>query len=153
MSSIRIYCDGACRNNGNPSAAAGYGIYVSNGHTHFMRVPIDEPQTNQRAELLALAYALNYAAEISPMPTDIYSDSKYALDCIGKWGPDWKLHGWIKSNKKPIQHLPLIQTMLSIYEDIANYTSLNHIRSHTGGIDIHSQGNAEADKLANSALE
>ena len=80
-----IYCDGCCLSNGRAEARAGYGIHVTDpsGATlisESFRVPAGDAQTNQRAELLALRYALSIVTENSGASYDIYTDSRYAID-------------------------------------------------------------------------
>ena len=150
---LEVYCDGSCTNNGKPEARAGYGIYVTREgreiHSHSCRVPSGDPQTNQRAELLAIQYALNYVGE-SGEPAAIYTDSKYAIDCLLTWAPTWELAGWRKSDKKPILHLDIIQPTIELLHMIGPKVQIKHIVGHSG-----LKGNEEADRLARigSALD
>lgn len=148
-----IYCDGACLNNGRANARAGYGVYFvgSDGTESRIskRVPAGQAQTNQRAELLALQHALSLAAE-SSVPTTIYSDSRYALDCVTKWAPSWLAHGWVKADKKPIMYLDIIQPMFELWSSLRGRVTLEHVAAHTGKTDAASRGNAIADELANA---
>lgn len=157
--SIEIFCDGCCLNNGRTGARAGYGVFVrmKNGAEITRvaeRLAADQPQTNQRAELRALQHALVLAAPYVVEGEDvaIYTDSRYAMDCITKWAPAWQAAGWVKADRKPIQHLDLIKTMYEMLEamggDSATLT-LKHVAAHTGGTDSLSMGNAIADALAN----
>jgi ribonuclease HI len=148
-----IYCDGSCRSNGRPEARAGWGVYVTDAdgrdlHRKSARVPADEPQTNQRAELYALQYAIDYACANGG--ATIYCDSKYAMDCVGKWATLWAAAGWRKADGKPILHLDLIRPT---YERLNAATGIRlvHVPAHTGGTDAVSRGNAVADALATAA--
>ena len=90
-----IYTDGCCLNNGRDGARAGYGVHIVDhrGDVLFskgFRLDEKEPQTNQRAELTAMLYALNYASTACDGNYKIYTDSKYAIDCIIKWGGGWE---------------------------------------------------------------
>lgn len=150
---IEVYCDGSCLNNGRVEARAGYGIYVTRDghgiHSHSCRVPSGDPQTNQRAELLAIQYALNYVGE-SGLTAIIHTDSKYAIDCLQTWAPRWEAAGWRKSDKKPILHLDIIQPTIELLRMIEPKVQIKHIVGHSGF-----QGNEEADRLARigSAIE
>lgn len=154
---ISIFCDGACPRNGKIGAKAGYGVIVYRGttavlHTHSSPLSADEPQTNQRAELQALFYAINYAAEAGGMHVNIYSDSKYALDCVQTWGPSWEARGWKKADKKQeIMHLDIIKPMYELWQTIKRHCALKHVRGHTGARDFVSLGNQVADWLATAA--
>lgn len=157
-SSIEIFCDGCCLNNGKTGARAGYGVFVRNAATGAEiariaeRLAADQAQTNQRAELRALQHALGIAAPYIMEGNDvvIYTDSRYAMDCITKWAPAWKAAGWVKADRKPIQHLDLIKTMYERLESMGgDSVTLKHVAAHTGGSDALSVGNAVADSLAN----
>lgn len=143
---LEVYCDGSCTNNGKPDARAGYGIYVTKDgiaiHSHSARVPSTEAQTNQRAELLAIQYALNYVGE-SGKSAIIYTDSKYTIDCLTTWAPAWEKAGWKKSDKKPILHLDVIQPTIDLLNMIKDRVHIQYVAGHSGNT-----GNDEADRLA-----
>jgi ribonuclease HI len=117
-------------------------------HTFVERVPESETQTNQRAELRALLYALQYMRESLHTGT-IYTDSKYAIQCVTTWGPSWRAAGWKKADKKPALHVDLIEPMLELYAD--GGIVLQHVAAHTGRSDAVSRGNARVDDLARRA--
>jgi len=154
---LHVFCDGSCRRNGKVGAKAGYGIYVTkNGesyHSYSAALSGEEPQTNQRAELLALQYAIHYVAEGGFRGAIIYSDSKYAIQCLTVWSKAWKAAGWKKSDKQVISHVDIIPSMCELWESISDYTQLVHVFGHTGGKDAISAGNAEADRLACEATD
>ncbi len=147
-----IFCDGSCVRNGQPGARAAYAVAVlcdeKEVHTFVERVPESEPQTNQRAELRALLYALQYMRE-SLYTGTIYTDSKYAIQCVTTWGPLWRAAGWKKADKKPALHVDLIEPMLELYAD--GGIVLQHVAAHTGRNDAVSRGNARVDDLARGA--
>lgn len=153
MSNITVFCDGSCLSNGKIGASAGIGVSVmrdgSEFHTYSAPVPKTDPQTNQRAELLALQYAIAYMAEAGLAGT-IYTDSKYAIQCLTEWGPTWAKNGWRKSDKKPVLHVDVIQPMLELWQSVTGI-ELKHVFGHTGKSDAISQGNAIADRLAREA--
>lgn len=182
MDALTIFCDGACTNNGKKGAKAGFGLYILSGkkelHRCSFRVPSSEMQTNQRAELRALLYALQFidlntpeseggsykhgvgacagAGEIAERSIAhrrpiIYTDSQYGINCLTKWAPKWAANGWKKADKSPVQHLDLIKESLDILKRIA--VELVHVSAHTGGSDFKSVGNAVADELARKGVE
>lgn len=144
-----VFCDGSCINNGRPGARAGYAVVVMNDetevHAYAESVPAVEAQTNQRAELRALLYALQYLRESACTGT-VYTDSKYAIQCVTTWGPAWRAAGWKKSDKKPALHVDLIEPMLELY--MGGGIALQHVMAHTGRSDAISRGNARVDDLA-----
>ena len=147
---VAVFCDGSCLSNGKVGAKAGIGVYVQrNGaelHSYSAAIPATDPQTNQRAELLALQYAITYMAE-SGFKGIIYTDSKYAIQCITVWGPNWAKNGWKKSDKKPVLHQDIIEPLLELWLTLTDI-KLEHVFGHTGKSDTISQGNAIADRLA-----
>jgi ribonuclease HI len=51
--SMVVYIDGACRNNGSPTARASYGVYFGpdSPHNCYGLLPDSSPQTSTRAEI------------------------------------------------------------------------------------------------------
>jgi ribonuclease HI len=153
-SRIQIFCDGACTANGKANASAGYGVSVQKDGKEIqyscVSLPSLEPQTNQRAELRALYKALKLTGEYSQEGVDIYTDSKYALDCLQKWCPGWVRNGWKKADKSPVLHQDILQPMYQLWKSSTN-VRMHHVAAHTGRTDELSLGNARADELAQVA--
>jgi ribonuclease HI len=57
---IGVYIDGACHGNGTPAAKGVIGVYFARNSPNNLsaKVPADEPQTSQRAEVIAAFRAL-----------------------------------------------------------------------------------------------
>ncbi|KAK4702823.1 ribonuclease HI, partial [Phenoliferia sp. Uapishka_3] len=102
---LTIFCDGACRGNGQSNAigAAGISIVRRSGERNgwWRKLPQYPTPTNQRAELLSLAFALEKAIEIrddlynSPyFDLTLKTDSKYAVDCMTTWIAKWRENGF-----------------------------------------------------------
>lgn len=102
-------------------------------------------QTNQRAELTAVLRAL----EIAPRHRDvtIYTDSKYAINCVTQWYKTWENNKWLNAKGKPVENKDLITDIREKIEE-RNYvnrdTSFIWIKGHAGD-----EGNVAADRLAN----
>ena len=60
---IHVYTDGACSNNGKPDAKAGFGVYFGENDNRNLSETFTGPQTNNRAELLAIIRALTILRE------------------------------------------------------------------------------------------
>lgn len=153
-----IYCDGCCLGNGREGARAGYGVHAvdASGATVFseaFRVPAGDPQTNQRAELLALRFALTLATGGGAARYEIRTDSRYAIDCITKWASGWEVSGWRRADNKPVLHADIIKDCCTMYDRAVGRVHLFHVPAHTGGSDSHSRGNAVADRLAKEGAE
>ena len=100
--------------------------------------------TNNRMEMTAIIEAL----KIVKMDCDItlYTDSKYVMDGITKWLPNWKKKGWITSNKKPVKNKDLWQ----ILEECISKQNIEWqwVKGHAG-----IPGNEKADELANQGID
>lgn len=149
-----IFTDGSCTRNGQVGAKAGYGVYIIRDGKELVRqgtkLGVEEPQTNQRAELRGLFYALTYLAESGSAGT-IYTDSKYSIDCLKAWAPKWVQNGWRKADKKPVLHDDILKPMYDLWLQLKEQVQLLHVEAHTGKSDFISKGNAIADRLANEA--
>lgn len=141
-----IYCDGAC--SGNPGlAGSGLAVYYEGQKPQLLYGAFVKEGTNNIAELNALYKALLIASEIkSPEKIDIYSDSKYSIDCISLWAYSWKKNGWSKKGGE-IKNLELIQKSHNLYEKIKNNITISHVKGHSG-----IEGNELADRMAVHAI-
>lgn len=149
-----IYTDGACINNGKKNAKAGIGIYFGENDKRNVSKKIEEieeikgfweKQTNNVAELMAIIETYKIIKKDIELKKNItiFTDSEYALKCIGSYGKKLDLKEW----KDNIPNKELIKIIYTIYKNVAN-VEFKHIRAHTGKNDIHSIGNDNADKLA-----
>jgi len=136
-------------------------------HRHSAALAKSEPQTNQRAELQALYYALRYiqaagttgatgatgATGTTGTVATLYTDSQYSINCVTVWAAGWKAKGWLKADKKPVLHQDVLKPMVELWETLKATTTLTHVAAHTGRSDPISRGNAMADQLATAATE
>ena len=103
-SNFKIYTDGACINNGKHNAKCSIGVHFSNNNTFkiqdiskALKVP---KHSNNIAELTAIQEALkSYDNTDLMIPLQIYSDSKYSMNCITQWYPNWKKKGIVETKK------------------------------------------------------
>ncbi len=139
---IKIYCDGAC--SGNPgNAGSGLAIYSNKKNPVLLYGAFEEEGTNNIAELNALHQALVIARQTnSENIISIYSDSKYAIDCITTWAYSWKKNGWSKKGGE-IKNLELIIEAHTLYEKLKTKIEINHVKGHSGV-----EGNELADRMA-----
>jgi ribonuclease HI len=144
-----VYTDGACSNNNNPILAkAGYGIYFGENDDRNVSEKIIGKATNNIAELTAIIEAIKITKNI-PNPVIIATDSKYAILCGTSYGKKLDKNNWISN--KPIKNLELVKELYYLLSEHTNI-QLQHITAHTNNTDIHSIGNAEADRLAKNAI-
>ena len=167
---LRIYTDGSSLKNGRTAAAAGVGVYfgpqdsrcvfIFLGCIHhqvqliftdidFTSRNVSEPlkgsrQTNQRAELTAILRAL----DIAPRHRDvtIFTDSRYAIDCVTSWFIKWRQNDWMTANNKPVENKDLIESILVKIEErdqLKMKTLFEWLKGHN-----QDPGNEAADRLA-----
>ncbi|MFI3217373.1 MAG: ribonuclease HI, partial [Methylococcales bacterium] len=96
---VIIYTDGACR--GNPGKG-GWGAILRYKGTIKELQGGEHETTNNRMELMAAISALE--ALNKPCEVDLHIDSKYVLDGITKWLPNWKKSGWKTAAKAPVKN-------------------------------------------------
>ncbi len=110
MESIEIYTDGGCKKNGSKDSEGAYCyIVVRNGEIIKEFVEYKKEITNNVMELTAVLFAVLEAQNHNN--SVIYSDSRYAIDCVTIWGMNWEKMGWKrnKSGTKEIKNLDLIK--------------------------------------------
>ena len=113
---LTIYTDGSSLRNGAAGARAGVGVYFGPGDSKNVSEALSGTrQTNQRAELTAVLRAIDIAPRHRAIT--IYTDSRYAIDCVTSWYKNWKRNGWVTANKKPVENRDLIQEIRSKMEE------------------------------------
>lgn len=138
---VIIYTDGACR--GNPGKG-GWGVLLRYKGSIKELHGGEYETTNNRMELMAAISALE--ALKKPCVVHLHIDSKYVLDGITKWMPNWKKAGWKTAAKKPVKNEDLWQRL-----DFAIQTHTidwRWVKGHSGN-----QGNERADALANLGVD
>jgi ribonuclease HI len=141
MKKVDIYTDGACRGNPGPG---GWGVLLIYNDSKKSIYGGEHQTTNNRMEMQAIIEAMN--AIRSECDITLYTDSKYVMDGVNKWLPNWKEHGWRTANKKPVKNQDLWQLLdQSISTHNINW---QWVRGHTGN-----PGNEEADTLANKGID
>ena len=113
---VRIYTDGSALHNGQAAAIGGVGVYFGPLDKRNVSEPLTgSKQTNQRAELTAILRAL----EVAPRDRKIiiFSDSKYAINCVTEWFPKWRAKNWMNSSNKSVENKDLIQKILEMLEE------------------------------------
>jgi ribonuclease HI len=138
---IEIYTDGACR--GNPGPGGWGALLISGRHRKTMHG--GEPETtNNRMELTAAIEALN--ALKGKRKVILHTDSKYVMDGITEWMPNWKKRGWKTTAKKPVKNKDLWQ---ALDEAVSRHAiDWRWVKGHSD----HPE-NDEADALANQGID
>ena len=110
MKKVSIYTDGAC--SGNPGKGGWGAVLVYNGTEKEMS-GFEAETTNNRMELTAVIEALK--ALKKECDITIYTDSRYVMEGVQEWMPNWKLNGWKTTNKKsPVKNVELWQILDSL---------------------------------------
>ena len=142
MTAIEIFTDGAC--SGNPGAG-GWGVILRCGETEKELSGGDAKTTNNRMELTAVIEALK--ALKRECEITLYTDSRYVMDGVNEWLPNWKKNGWKTTNKKSaVKNLELWQELDSLLPK--HKIKWVWVKGHNG----HPE-NERVDKLARDAAK
>jgi ribonuclease HI len=138
---IEIYTDGACRGNPGPG---GWGVLLIAGKHQKTMHGGDPETTNNRMELTAAIEALNALKGHSSVI--LHTDSKYVMDGIKEWMPNWKKRGWKTAAKKLVKNKDLWQAL----DEAAGRHEIDWrwVKGHNGN-----PGNEMADELANRGVD
>ena len=110
MTSIEIYTDGAC--SGNPGRG-GWGVILRYGDIEKEMSGSATETTNNRMELTAVIEALK--ALKRECEITLYTDSRYVMDGVNEWLPNWKRNNWRTTNKKSaVKNIDLWQELDSL---------------------------------------
>jgi ribonuclease HI len=147
---VSIFCDGACKGNGQKGAVAGWAfaywpLTVRGEPATSACAPITIA-TNQRAELMALLESLKYSQGLGSVK--IYSDSMYSINCASVWGPAWKRKDWTRGSGEPLQNLDLIKPIVDLYATVKGRVTLQHVKGHQTSASPEAFGNNWVDRLA-----
>ena len=153
---MRVFTDGACSSNGRPGAKAGFAVWFPDHQSMSMsmKVPVDQAQTNQRAELSAIHQSTLILEENGFHDEDIviYTDSDYSINCLTKWITGWVARGWKTSAGGDVLHRDLIESTSKRLAKFKSYRFV-HVRSHTGGEDDLSKNNDIVDRMARATID
>jgi ribonuclease HI len=138
---IEIYTDGACR--GNPGPGGWGALLVAGDHQKTLHGG-ERDTTNNRMELTAAINALN--ALRGRQTVRLHTDSRYVMDGICAWLPNWKRRGWKTAGRKPVKNQDLWQAL----DKAAGQHDVEWVwvKGHAG----HA-GNELADALANLGID
>ena len=138
---MQIYTDGACR--GNPGIG-GWGASLSYNGTHKEIYGGEKETTNNRMEMTAVIEAIKALKQ--PSDITINSDSKYVLDGINEWLPNWKKRNWKTAAKKPVKNVDLWKQLDALSQ--LHTIEWVWVKGHSGN-----PGNERADELANMGID
>ena len=139
--SVIIYTDGACRGNPGPG---GWGVLLQYKGKIKELYGGEQESTNNRMELMAAIQGLE--ALSCACNVQIYTDSKYVLQGITEWMPNWKKRGWKTAAKKPVKNEDLWRKLDSAIQK--HKIDWQWVKGHSGDA-----GNERADTLANLGID
>lgn len=142
MARIEIFTDGAC--SGNPGKG-GWGAILRHKDVEKELSGAEMETTNNRMELTAVIEALK--ALKSKCIITLYTDSRYVMDGINEWMPNWKKNNWKTTNKKSdVKNVDLWQVL----DELVKQHEIKWIwvKGHAGHIE-----NERVDKLAREAIK
>ncbi len=138
---VQIYTDGACR--GNPGIG-GWGATLSYNGTIKEIYGGEQLTTNNRMEMTAVIEALSALTKASDVT--LYSDSKYVLQGVNDWMPNWKKRNWKTASKQAVKNVDLWQKIDQLAQ--AHEIKWVWVKGHSGD-----PGNERADELANLGID
>ncbi len=138
---VDIFTDGACKGNPGPG---GWGVLLVYKGKELELCGGELETTNNRMELTA---AIRGLAELKKScAVRLVTDSKYVMQGIQDWMPNWKKRGWKTAAKQPVKNVDLWQ---QLDEQVQRHDiEWQWVRGHTGH-----PGNERADQLANRGVE
>ena len=138
---VVLYTDGACRGNPGPG---GWGVVLEYGDSRRTLYGGEAATTNNRMELMAVIAGLS--ALKRPCRVRIVTDSRYVLQGMTEWMPNWKKKHWRTAGGKPVMNVDLWQQLDSVAA--THEIEWEWVKGHSGH-----PGNEEADRLANRGID
>jgi ribonuclease HI len=151
---MNIYTDGSVTNNQTKELRrGGIGVYFADNDSRNVSREIKENPTNQRMELLACIKALEITNNNDNI--NIYTDSKYTINCVTVWYKNWEINNWKTSKGSEVKNLDLIKKLYNLVN--SKNVNFYHVRSHQKEPTDknkyqHWYGNKMADFLATSSI-
>jgi ribonuclease HI len=153
-----IHVDGGCRRNGYHDAigAAAAILKPKYGKRYWSKTQrlCDYPSpTNQRAEIIGIILGLKWALEkydeldSNPhLDLTIWSDSRYAVNCMNDWIYKWVRNGWINARGEAVANRDLIKEASDLDDRVKELGSVEYVW-------IPREENRLADKHCNEELD
>ncbi len=136
MTTVTIYCDGACSGNPGPGGWAARLKYLD-GRLRELGGFVPDT-TNNRMELHAAIQALKVVGEASSII--LVTDSEYMRKGITEWIHSWKRKGWRTASKKPVLNQDLWRELDQLNSPRVRW---EYTRGHAGDPD-----NERCDQIA-----
>jgi ribonuclease HI len=141
VTQVEIYTDGACRGNPGPG---GWAALLIAGTERKELSGAEAATTNNRMELMAAISGLS--ALKRRCAVKLYTDSKYVLQGLTEWLPQWKARGWRTAAREPVKNQDLWEKLDAAAA--AQDVEWHWVKGHSGD-----HGNEYVDELANRAID
>ena len=141
MTRVQIYTDGACRGNPGPG---GWAALLVAGEQRKEVSGAESATTNNRMELTAAIEGLGALKRRCKVL--LYTDSKYVLQGLTEWLPQWKVRGWRTASREPVKNQDLWEKLDAAAQ--AQDIEWHWVKGHSGH-----DGNEYVDALANRAID
>ncbi len=141
MTQVQIYTDGACRGNPGPG---GWAALLVAGDERREVSGAEAATTNNRMELMGAIGGLG--ALKRRCAVDLYTDSKYVLQGLTEWLPNWKARGWRTASRQPVKNQDLWELLDAAAA--AHDIQWHWVKGHSGHVE-----NEHVDRLANVAID
>jgi ribonuclease HI len=141
MTQVQIYTDGACR--GNPGPGGWAALLVAGEQRKEVSGAL-AATTNNRMELTAAIEGLSALKRRCQVL--LYTDSKYVLQGVTEWLPQWKARGWRTAAREPVKNQDLWEKLDAAAQ--AQDIEWHWVKGHSGH-----EGNEYVDALANRAID
>lgn len=138
---VILFTDGACSGNPGPG---GWGFILRHPKSgrEIERSGGERETTNNRMEMLAVIEGLKALTRSTRV--ELVSDSKYVLQGLSEWMPNWKKNGWRRKEGKQWKPVKNAELWQMLDELLARHEcKFTHIRGHSG----HPE-NERCDQLA-----
>jgi len=140
---VRIYTDGACSCNPGPG---GWAAIILLPNKVVAIDGNDQRTTNNRMELQAVVEGLRFAKSLGHANVDVYSDSAYVVNAVGKeWLKKWKNNGWKAASGEDVKNKDLWLQLLGL---LGRYIRIIKVKGHSGDT-----FNEKADILARAQVD
>jgi len=138
---VAMFTDGACRGNPGPG---GWGVVLRYGDKEKEMHGGEPATTNNRMELMAAIAGLEALRQ--PCQVVLTTDSRYVMDGVTQWMPNWKKRGWKTASKQPVKNVDLWQRLDAAIQP--HEIDWQWVKGHSG----HPE-NERADALANKGID
>ena len=128
ITSLEIYCDGACSGNPGPGGWAAL-LKYPDGRCRELGGFVPDT-TNNRMELYAAIQALAVVGEVEAIT--LVTDSEYMRKGITEWIHGWKRKGWLTAAKKPVLNQDLWKELDQLNSPRVRW---QYTRGHAGNPD------------------